>query len=594
LDAVAREINRAAGDFIFRGRRLTALAGVVQRPMLTQPMPAASATLYARLRDRWIAGIRCSSDVAFAIGVSLLWLLLYNDRFWQLTMNAMWHPSVGSVVFLASLFALTLSLQAILLLLWPTRVLMRIAASALFVIAALGSYFCSEYGAIMNKEMMRNVMQTDTAEVGALLNPELWLHVVLLGLLPAYLVWRVRLPELSFKRQLTQRALGILGALAISTVCLFASSANYATFFREHKPVRFTLSPAAEVVSMAGLLASGEGQTHASLSDPAGQVERTAAPAPKPLVLFLVIGETARAANFQLGGYDRETNPELSRLAGVTYFRQTTACGTSTAVSVPCLFSHLPRSEFKVDAAGRYTNLLDSLVKAGFDVEWRDNNSGCKGVCARVASIDYSQDPQYCTDSNCFDEVMLSDLPARLEKMTRDTVIVFHQKGSHGPAYAERYPATFEKFQPACRSNQLQRCSPQEIANAYDNSIVYTDHVLARQIAILEGAASRLDGLLIYVSDHGESLGENGIYLHGMPYAFAPAVQKEVPMLVWTSSGYARRTQLKTDCLQATATVPVSHDFFYHTVLAAAEVRNQVYDRRLDLISGCRRGAGGE
>jgi lipid A ethanolaminephosphotransferase len=564
--------------------------------MLTQHLPAPSVTLYARLRERWNTGISCPSDVAFAIGVSLLWLLFYNARFWQLTVDAMWHPSVGSAVFLTTLFALTLSLQAILLLMWPSRLLMRGAASLLFVIAALGSYFCSEYGAIMNKEMMRNVMQTDVAEVGALLNPELWLHVGLLGLMPAALVWRVRLPPTPFQLQLRQRALAIVGALAISVVSLFASSANYATFFREYKPVRFTLSPTAEVVSMAGLLADIKGTSNTPLIDSSGRVERTAAPAPRPLVLFLVIGETARAANFQLGGYGRETNPELSRIVGVTYFRQTTSCGTSTAISVPCLFSHLPRADFNVDSANHYSNLLDSLAKAGFDIEWRDNNSGCKGVCARVASIDYSNstDPRYCTDSNCFDEVMLSDLPARLEKITRDTVIVFHQKGSHGPAYFERYPAAFEKFQPACRSNQLQHCTAQEITNAYDNTLVYTDYVLSLQIAMLRGAAARLDGLLIYVSDHGESLGENGIYLHGMPYAFAPAVQKEVPMLVWASDSYARRTRLNTDCLRAGAALPVSHDFFYHSVLGAAEVRDQVYDRRLDLISGCRQGGGGE
>src|ERR1044072_916788 len=124
--------------------------------MLTQQLPAPSVTLYARLRERWNAGIPCPSDVAFVIAVSLLWLVLYNGRFWQMTVDAMWHPSLGSAVFLATLFVLTLSLQGILLLIWPTRLLMRAAASLLFVVAAFGSYFCSEYGVIMNKDMMRN------------------------------------------------------------------------------------------------------------------------------------------------------------------------------------------------------------------------------------------------------------------------------------------------------------------------------------------------------------------------------------------------------------------------------------------------------
>jgi len=408
--------------------------------------------------------------------------------------------------------------------------------------------------------------------------------------------------------------MAIVISLGVAVAGMFANSADYATFFREHKPVRYTLNPVAQIVSMIGLIAgSNESSANAPLIDPAGRIERTATSSAKPLVLFLVIGETARAANFQLGGYGRDTNPELAQVSGLTYFSNTAACGTSTAISVPCLFSHLPRTEFDVDAAGRYKNLLDTLTRAGFDVQWRDNNSGCKGVCARVTSIDYNHKPdsQYCHDSNCFDAVMLEDLPETLRKIERDTVIVFHEKGSHGPSYSERYPLEFEKFRPACRSNQLQHCSQQEITNAYDNTIAYTDHVLASQIRMLADSGSQLDGMLLYVSDHGESLGENGIYLHGMPYSFAPAVQKEVPLLIWTSEGYNRRLQLQPDCLRTEAELnasrgisasalpdahglPVSHDFFYHTVLGAAEVRSQVYDPRLDLIAGCRRGGGSE
>lgn len=561
--------------------------------MHIQPFPAPAVPLYVRARERWAAGIACSCDIAFAFGVSFIWLALYNVRFWELAANAMWHPSLGSVLFMGSLFILAWTVLALLLLLSPGRWLMRAAASLLFVLAAPGAYFCSEYGAIMNQEMMRNVLQTDRAEVEALMSADLWLHIVLLGLIPAVLVWRVRLPPTGWRVRLGHRALAIVVAPGLAVAGMFANSADYATFFREHKPIRYTLNPVAQVISMIGLLAGGgEPRAHEPLIDPAGNVERAAAVSARPLVLFLVIGETARAANFQLGGYARDTNPELARIAGLTYFSRASACGTSTAISVPCLFSHLPRTRFNVDEAGRYTNLLDSLVAAGFDVQWRDNNSGCKGVCARVASIDYNRsfDARYCRDSNCFDAAMLADLPETLRGIERDTVIVFHQKGSHGPSYSQRYPAAYERFQPACRSNQLQHCTGQQIANAYDNTIAYTDHVLAEQIRLLHEADARLDGVLIYVSDHGESLGENGIYLHGMPYAFAPAVQKEVPMLIWTSEGYARRLGLRPGCLRTEAGLPVSHDFFYHTVLGAAEARNQVYDRELDLLAGCRGG----
>jgi lipid A ethanolaminephosphotransferase len=166
--------------------------------------------------------------------------------------------------------------------------------------------------------------------------------------------------------------------------------------------------------------------------------------------------------------------------------------------------------------------------------------------------------------------------------------VIFHAIGSHGPAYAERYPPQFEVFKPACRSNELQRCSEQEIVNAYDNSIAYTDYVLSRQIELLQANADRFDSVLLYASDHGESLGEQGIYLHGMPYSFAPRVQKEVPMLFWASRGYLQRTGLSMGCMRAHSHDPVGHDNVYHTVLGAMAVRDAVYDPKLDILAPCR------
>jgi lipid A ethanolaminephosphotransferase len=442
--------------------------------------------------------------------------------------------------------------------------------------------------------MMRNVIETDPAEVGGLLNFDLFAHLLMLGVVPAILVWRVQLPSSTWRRRLRQRLVFIGFALALSAAALFACSANYAVFLREYKPVRYALSPAAPIVSLAGLLsAHGRHDPRVPLIDVAGNVQRTAAPAPMPLVLFLVVGETARAANFQLGGYRRATNPRLSELANVVYFDHATSCGTSTAFSVPCMFSHLPRAQFDVARADRYTNLLDTLAKADFAIEWRDTNAGCKGVCARVVEVRYpiERDPANCPNSYCYDEVMLTDLGARLANLQRDSLIVFHTIGSHGPAYSERYPPQFEVFKPACRAHELQRCSEQEIVNAYDNTIAYTDYVLSRQIELLQANASHLDSVLIYASDHGESLGEQGIYLHGMPYSFAPRVQKEVPMLFWASAGYVERTGLSMSCVRGRSRDPVSHDNLYHTVLGALAVRDAVYDPALDILGRCRAAA---
>jgi lipid A ethanolaminephosphotransferase len=550
-----------------------------------------STALLHWLRARWQQGIPCPSDIVFAFGISLLWALLYNARFWQQAIAAMWHPGAGANAFVVSMLVLVVCLQAILMLLMPTRALMRAAASVLFIVAAASSYFSDTYGAILNRDMMRNVLQTDPAEVRGLLSFGLLTRLLLLGAVPALLVWRVRLPERRWLDQLQRRVIFIMAALGVCAAGLFAFSADYAVFFREHKPVRFTLSPVAAISSTAGLLiGNAHGRDRGRpLQDLAGTVQRIATPHSKPRVLFLVIGETARAENFQLGGYGRATNPRLMAIDDLVYFKQTLSCGTSTAISVPCLFSSFARADFDVDQAPHYTNLLDTLAKAGLDVEWRDNNAGCKGVCARVAYTDYSDRPdiELCPQSYCYDEIMLTDLAQRLRTLRQDTVIVFHQIGSHGPAYFERYPPQFETFQPACRSNQLQRCTSEEIRNAYDNTIVYTDYVLSRQIDLLRTAADHVEGILLYVSDHGESLGEQGIYLHGMPYAFAPRSQKEVPMLLWTPAADIRTAAQRTGCLRSQAEGALSHDNVYHTVLGLMQVRDRRYDPALDLLSLC-------
>ena len=544
------------------------------------------------LRRHWASLAASCSETRFAFGISLIWALFYNLPFWDRTFEAMWHPALGGIAFLVSLFVLVLNLQAILLLLMPTVIGMRLAASVLFIVAAVSSYFTAEYGAIMNKDMLRNVLETDPTEMSELVNAHMLFTVIVLGILPALLIWRVSIPSLPWRERMRKRGAAVCIALLICTASLFATSADYAVFFRQHKPIRFTLAPFAPITSLIELVSRGDRhRIGVPLLNPAGQSQRVGETHARPLVLFLVIGETARAANFALGGYPRATNPELAKIQDLVYFSNTSACGTSTAISVPCMFSHLAREDFDVDEASHFANLVDALAAAGFDVKWRENNAGCKGVCARVSTLQYAgrKAEAICSHSYCYDEVMLSGLAEQLAGIERDTLIVFHQIGSHGPAYAERYPPEFERFKPACRSNELQHCSQQEIVNAYDNTIAYTDHLLAEQISLLRAASNHLDSVLLYASDHGESLGEQGIYLHGMPYRFAPDVQKQVPMLLWASFGYRERTSLDLECLRARASTALTHDDIYHTVLGAAELRNRAYDSKLDILAACRR-----
>ncbi len=537
--------------------------------------------------------LRFPSQTSFGITVSLLWALLYNVTFWHSTARAMWYPHASSFLFFASLLIVMIAAHATLLLLVPTRPGLRIVASLLFVVSALSAYFSDTYGALMNGEMMRNVVQTDPAEVRGLVTAGLLIRLVFRASCRPFSCggWRCRARAFAKSSSRERSSSGLLGCLPVS---MLAASASYAVFLREHKPLRSFAAPMAVVANSVGLLVARERTEYTGpLLHEGGVAHRLAPQGTKPLVLFLVIGETARAANFELGGYPRETNPRLKDEPDLVYFDHATSCGTSTATSVPCIFSPFGRATFNVDLADRYANLLDVLESTGIDVEWRDNNAGCKGVCKRVRAISYASRPDraLCPHSYCFDEVMLKDLPQRLGGVTRDTIIVFHQIGSHGPAYAERYPEASERFRPACRSNELHRCSSEQIVNAYDNSIAYTDSVLARQIDLLRDAAERLDGALIYASDHGESLGEGGVYLHGLPYSMAPGAQKEIPLLVWTSSGSRQRIGLDEECLKRQAHQPVSHDNLYHTVMGLFGVRNGAFDGKLDLLAACRREA---
>jgi lipid A ethanolaminephosphotransferase len=315
-----------------------------------------------------------------------------------------------------------------------------------------------------------------------------------------------------------------------------------------------------------------------------------------PLVV-LILGETARAANFGLGGYARDTTPQLRQLQAqgdLVYFSDVKSCGTSTQASVPCMFSHLGKSAYE-SSNDRYESVLDVLQRAGMAVLWLDNQSGCKGVCDRVPNVATTalKVPEYCTSGECLDEVMLHELPKQLAaldpaKRAKGTVVVMHQMGSHGPAYYKRSPTAMKSFQPECSSHALQNCPPEHIVNAYDNSILYTDHFIAKTVKWLQ-TQSRPTALM-YLSDHGESLGERGLYLHGMPYSLAPKEQTHVPMLVWLSKPLQKERQWGMNCLQAQSAKALSHDHLFHSLLGLAQVSTQLSKPELNLFSACAAG----
>lgn len=529
------------------------------------------------------------------LAVSVLLVAVYNMAFWRHLVAATGGLVAGNLLLYAATFVILVLLLNVTLTLLAFRPLLKPVIILLLCVTSLASYFMNHYGIVIDAAMIQNVFETDPREASELFNWKLAATFLLLGLLPSVLVWRVPLRYASFRRETLSRgsALGISLAVAVSLLLVFFKT--FAPTFREHRELRFLLTPLNYIQATNSFVKRKLSRplVVAPLGTDAVRGPLWAASSPRRTVMVIVVGETARAMNFSLNGYARQTNPELARQDGLVNFREVYSCGTATAVSVPCVFSALGRADYSESKAKSQQGLLDVLSHAGMDVLWRDNNSGCKGVCDRVRYEDYSSSATrdaFCVNGECYDERMLEKLPEIIRDTQRDMVIVLHQKGSHGPAYAKRYPEGFGRFGPVCDTNDLAKCSTASIVAAYDNTILYTDHFISRAIDMLR-AEKGVDTALMYFSDHGESLGENNMYLHGAPYMIAPVEQRHVPFMLWMSRSFGERYQIDGKCLAARSGQTFSHDNVFHTVLGMLNVQTAVYSPALDMVHACRHAA---
>lgn len=449
--------------------------------------------------------------------------------------------------------------------------------------ASVTAYFMDTYNTIIDESMMLNVVRTDPEEVFDLLSGRLALYVVFLGILPALVIGRAKIVRRTAWLELSARA-KLLGLTIISVlVVVFPLSDYYSSFLRENPRLRYYSNPGCIVYGTSKLVASlvrSETIAFTQVGLDARIVDRDG---PRRLVIF-VVGESARADRFSLNGYERETNP-LLRLKPVVSFTDFWSYGTSTAISVPYMFSAIDASDFDLDAAAATENVLDIMLRVGTHVLWLDNNSSSKGVAERVPYKNYKERHRNpVCDVECRDEGMLRRLQKWIDKRPEgDVFIVLHAMGNHGPAYYKRYPADFEKFTPVARTNQLQDCSDEEIGNAYDNAILYTDYFLAKTIEFLEGNDDDFDVAMLYISDHGESLGENGIYLHGLPDFIAPDAQRHVPAVFWMGDGFG---DVDMAMLEARRDREYSHEHISHSLLGLMGIETSVYDSQLDLFRG--------
>lgn len=524
-----------------------------------------------------------SSDVV-ALAAAAFFSLACNIAFWRgyaAAMSGLWTSPLMTV----ALFLAILGINAIIMLSLVTRRTARPLLTVLFPVTAMAVYFMHAYGVYLDPDMVRNVVHTDSKESRELMTPGLIPWLVGYAVLPVLLLWRLRIKRRSLKKATLHRLLWGMTAFALTFGSLAIAFQPVASLMRNHRELRHLVTPGNYLVSSAKV--AYEAVKGTPVHRIVGADARPAVPRGdrKPRLLVIVVGETVRAQSWGLSGYSRNTTPQLSRL-GVVNYRDVSACGSSTEVSLPCMFSDVGRAKYDRKLIQRSDSVLHVLARAGVQVAWIDNQSGCKGVCRGLPFTSYAQagDPALCDAERCLDEILVKGMSKALA--SGDQVIVLHQLGNHGPSYYARYPKSFRQFTPTCDTGQLGDCSRQAIVNAYDNAILYTDHVLATLIRRLESDSAR-DSAVLYVSDHGESLGEGNLYLHGVPYAIAPATQLKVPMTLWVSKGMERSRGLDMACIRARAQRPASHDNFFSSVLGFMDVRTGAYERKLDVFAGC-------
>jgi lipid A ethanolaminephosphotransferase len=457
------------------------------------------------------------------------------------------------------------------------------------MISSLIFYGTITYGIVFDYGMVQNTVETDSAEALSYVNLYAILFFLIFGVIPSLIIYTIKLTYKPFFTELLSRVKMI--TLSFGAAFLIASVfySNYASVGRNNKELLGYVTPYKLLDASYKFVRNQYfyPPLQFKVLDTAPRIVRDNN---RRHVTVMVLGETARAQSFSLNGYVKPTN-QYTEKQGVISFSQMSSCGTATAVSVPCMFSRLNKNNYDKRIATAQQNAIDLIHLAGADVLWISNNNGsCKGVCTRVKTeqIEPDKSNPLCDGEYCYDEALLAPLKNKLKTLSHDnTLIVLHMIGSHGPTYFKRYPKEKSVFTPDCQRSDIQNCSHEQLINTYDNTIAYTDLVLSKIINELSGLDKKddIETSLLYISDHGESLGENGVYLHGLPYAFAPEEQTHVPMIYWSDK---IQTDFNSQCLNALAKSPISHDNVFDTLLSIMSVKTSAYRIESDPLIDCK------
>lgn len=494
-----------------------------------------------------------------------------------------------SALFVASLPLVMVAAMNIFLLPFSFRALLKPAFVIIILASSVFNYASYSYGVIFDGAMFTNIFETNASEAASYLNGTLIAVLLMTGVIPAILLAIVEVKQQPVRRELVQKSVSLAVTLAVVAAMGILNYNDYAVIGRNNKSIIKTVVPLYPFKKMAQVFYSRNLESAPEYKQLALDAKRARAPVGrKKKLVVMLLGETQRGMNYSLNGYARKTN-EYTEKQGVVSFQNVSSFGTSTAISVPYIFS-LMSHQYDGDDEPYRDNVLDAIQRAGVKVLWRENDSGCKKACKNVVDyVDlrekYKADKTLCPHGDCYDRVFNVELEKMLPALApEDTLLVFHLEGAHGPSYWERYPAEFRRFTPDCPTSDIQNCGRQELLNTYDNTILYSDHVMAGIIDTLKKASDTWDTELVFLSDHGESLGENGLYLHSFPRRIAPAEQTHVPFIYWSP------TSGSDACLARQAAVSV-HDRINlsDTLLGLTGVQTANYDPAKDILLTCRK-----
>lgn len=528
------------------------------------------------------------SPEILAFGLSVYFSFFLNDILWSDLLKTQTSTATSRWAFFWVVYAAVTAMQMLVinLLLWGRW--SKWVAIILISATVLAKFYAENYGVHFDTTMLRNIFTTNPAEAKELLTTTLALHFLKYATLPILVIYFLEIKKSTLIKVLTKKVFFSALLIILSVGLLLTQFKNFSSTMRNHKEIRHLVLPTSFLFSSAKIALQSTAEANVKIQ-PIGldATQPALLASQKPEILVIVVGETVRAANWGLSGYERDTTPMLGSQK-IHNFPYATSCGTNTDTSVPCLFSPVGKHAYDEKKIRSSESLLHILNRVGYKVTWIDNQSGCKGVCAELGSMDIRAhaNPKNCTQATCYDEVLIDALEWQIQNSTGNQVIVLHGLGNHGPAYFARYPKEFEKYQPACNTSDLSKCTQQEIINAYDNSIRYTDFVLSKAIDSLKNHTEKSTSL-IYMSDHGESLGENGIYLHGLPYSIAPKQQTQVPFFVWLSDAYKKDRPRMDQCFSVYSQKPAHHDNLFHTVLGMLDIKTSVLQREFDLTEKC-------